>query len=66
MGSSRTKPSRFSGPFTQHVERTLTISNYNDQPVAFKITTNAPKVCLHYEFDSRVLIPTVWSLSATA
>ena len=36
-----------SGPLTQTVKRTLTISNNNVQPVAFKVKTTAPKVCLH-------------------
>ena len=38
--------SRLSGPLTQTVKRTLTISNNNVQPVAFKVKTTAPKVCL--------------------
>jgi len=41
------KLAAFSGPLTQTVKRTLTISNNNVQPVAFKVKTTAPKVCLH-------------------
>jgi len=34
----------FSRPLTQHVKRTLTITNNNAQPVAFKVKTTAPKL----------------------
>ncbi|EKM51816.1 uncharacterized protein PHACADRAFT_262177 [Phanerochaete carnosa HHB-10118-sp] len=34
----------FPRPLTQHVKRTLTISNPNTQPVAFKVKTTAPKL----------------------
>jgi hypothetical protein len=33
-----------SGPLTQVVKRSLTITNQNSQPVAFKVKTTAPKV----------------------
>lgn len=33
----------WSGPLTQLVKRTLTVSNPNNQPVAFKVKTTAPK-----------------------
>lgn len=32
------------GPFTALVKRSLTITNHNSQPVAFKVKTTAPKV----------------------
>lgn len=38
---------RLPGPLTQHVKRTLTISNPNTQPVAFKVKTTAPKVLVY-------------------
>lgn len=34
----------FPRPLTQHVKRTLSISNPNTQPVAFKVKTTAPKL----------------------
>ncbi|CAE7192054.1 unnamed protein product [Rhizoctonia solani] len=34
----------FNRPLTQIVRRTLTITNHNDQPVAFKVKTTAPKL----------------------
>lgn len=34
----------FNRPLTQHVKRTLGISNHNAQPVAFKVKTTAPKL----------------------
>ena len=45
------------GPLTTLVKRTLTISNPNVQPVAFKVKTTAPKVCriTSCEKDSRDL-----------
>ncbi|PCH40228.1 VAMP-associated protein [Wolfiporia cocos MD-104 SS10] len=33
----------FNRPLTQHVKRSLAITNNNDQPVAFKVKTTAPK-----------------------
>ena len=39
---------RLPGPLTQTVKRTLTISNNNVQPVAFKVKTTAPKVRLRF------------------
>ena len=33
------------GPFNILVKRSLTITNNNPQPVAFKVKTTAPKVC---------------------
>lgn len=41
-----------SGPLTQTVKRTLTISNNNVHPVAFKVKTTAPKVCLYFRVTS--------------
>lgn len=35
--------SRFVGPLTQLVKRTLQVTNPNNQPVAFKVKTTAPK-----------------------
>jgi len=34
----------FNRPLTQHVKRTLSITNNNTQPVAFKVKTTAPKL----------------------
>jgi len=34
----------WTGPFTSLVKRSLTITNNNSQPVAFKVKTTAPKV----------------------
>ncbi|OAT11313.1 vesicle-associated membrane protein-associated protein B [Blastomyces gilchristii SLH14081] len=34
---------RFQRPFTREVSQTLTIENNNDEPVAFKVKTTAPK-----------------------
>ncbi|CAE6353951.1 unnamed protein product [Rhizoctonia solani] len=34
----------FNRPLTQIVRRTLTVTNHNDQPVAFKVKTTAPKL----------------------
>ncbi|CCM03552.1 uncharacterized protein FIBRA_05688 [Fibroporia radiculosa] len=34
----------FNRPLTQHVKRSLTVSNHNAQPVAFKVKTTAPKL----------------------
>ncbi|KAI0076332.1 VAMP-associated protein [Panus rudis PR-1116 ss-1] len=34
----------FPRPLTQHVKRTLSITNPNDEPVAFKVKTTAPKL----------------------
>ncbi|OJD11586.1 hypothetical protein AJ78_07672 [Emergomyces pasteurianus Ep9510] len=34
---------RFQRPFTREVSQTLTIQNNNDEPVAFKVKTTAPK-----------------------
>lgn len=34
------------GPLTQLVRRTLSVTNNNDQPVAFKVKTTAPKVSI--------------------
>ncbi|KAL4246647.1 VAMP-associated protein (VAP) family protein [Abortiporus biennis] len=34
----------FQRPFTEHVKRTLTITNNNNLPVAFKVKTTAPKL----------------------
>ncbi|KAI0953275.1 hypothetical protein AcW1_007534 [Taiwanofungus camphoratus] len=34
----------FNRPLTQHVKRSLAISNHNAQPVAFKVKTTAPKL----------------------
>lgn len=33
------------GPLTQLVKRVLTVTNHNNEPVAFKVKTTAPKVC---------------------
>jgi hypothetical protein len=33
------------GPLTSLVQRTLTVTNGNSTPVAFKVKTTAPKVC---------------------
>lgn len=55
---------RFSGPFTRNVNRTLTISNYNALPVAFKVKTTAPNVCSGSLLpDSRILTDFVRSLA---
>lgn len=35
--------SRYAGPLTQLVKRSLQVSNPNNQPVAFKVKTTAPK-----------------------
>ncbi|GAB1525584.1 phosphatidylinositol-binding protein scs2 [Rhizoctonia solani] len=34
----------FNRPLTQIVRRTLTVTNHNDQPVAFKVKTTAPRL----------------------
>ncbi|GBE85055.1 VAMP-associated protein [Sparassis latifolia] len=34
----------FNRPLTEHVKRSLSISNHNAQPVAFKVKTTAPKL----------------------
>lgn len=44
--SSEAASHYFSGPLTQNVKSALTITNNDDQPVAFKVKTTAPKVCL--------------------
>ena len=60
----RDQLSRFSGPFSQNVNRSLTISNYNALPVAFKVKTTAPNVCAGFSVsDSRMLISSVRSLA---
>jgi hypothetical protein len=40
------RPRRLLGPLTQLVQRTLTVTNPNVQPVAFKVKTTAPKVSI--------------------
>lgn len=40
------------GPFTKVVQRILTVTNHNEQPVAFKVKTTAPKVCTFSRFVS--------------
>lgn len=44
--SSKAASHCFSGPLTRNVKSALTITNNDDQPVAFKVKTTAPKVCL--------------------
>jgi hypothetical protein len=53
------------GPLTQVVKRSLTITNQNSQPVAFKVKTTAPKVscglrnATHMHFDDMTCSCTV-------